>query len=1274
MPDDELTAKVSMDVSDATRSSSDLETRLAALEKAYVRLSGEATKSGKSVKKSGDEAKEATTLWERLALGFKTVADHSRTAGIALNQVGLQAEAGAAKMAGLAEVFERLGKTTPMLLGVGAAVTGIFAAFEAGKGAVEKASEWQANMSRLGVVVKNQGGDWKELSKSVKEWSEVQEKTTQFSRDEAVSAITKLTAAGMKLADAQTTVRVAEDAAAATHSDLNATVGQLMAAEHGRTMGLMRMGLVTKEQMKHGVSFNEILKTIEKRMGGSAQEALNTYEGRIKQLGNTFNSLQQEVGEALLPGLQKLATMMVTLVQNATTGFHDMQKAGEEWIKSHKEIMSVAHDLYTGLATVVGVAFNYISATWKQLGNSIGLIFNVIEDILENKWPKIWDDMVSWMSSSLDNAASIFGDWGKEFVFVAKAFAGEVGGIFHDLWADIASGNVAGLLSVGASAGGRIGAAVSSAMAEFKKQANAHLHGGTHGESGFNPAVTSITGGEELLGGGGTHKKKVKHGPKHPYDPHVELLVHQIEASAAARKKSVESIHDEEQALQKLLNTEKMSVDLRTRIIKQVGELKQEEQKLIQQQGKEAVAAYNKRMEAEKKDYEQFIAHLEKQREAGTITYGKMAELLRDYVKTHEDLTDEMFEHAYDLEDAWTAKQQTEDEKRLTKLQKQLEQFQKNYDKFYNELSKQAQDWSSKTAGYIEDVFSNKGKKHVNEFKEFFKSALKDIEQALLKSVLFEAFFGSATKSAGGAPSFGSVFTQNLGMAKGSSSNPLLGAMSMFATAGKSGAASAGQHAPANAAIAEMMIKAGKGGTGAGASGAASSGAMSSGVLGAMIGDTGASQVASSLPTDSLLSLFLGVNAPKIGGADPGSSTVGGAGGGGNGSGGAGGNGGGGGAGNIALPGTAGGVLAAASGLGSAASSIKGLGSLFSGVSGFLGQSVGSIGGMGIGGTVGNAGLAGIGGGLIGLGIGGLMNNGKNDAGIGGAVGGTAGEILGNIFLPGAGGFIGAAAGSILGGVVGGLFGSHDKPNNMPDKYDTNVFGTTIADLQGDIGTGGPYGTYGAEANGQYFQMQSSLASATGGQGGAGWIEKTLAQYANPDGSPGPNTPSWLLPIWSQSVGAFGISATGAGKVSYGSNLSQAYISGATGTTLGPGVNGSYDTLATDLDDFYKNYITQGNTAISPTNTGVPIPGLPNGISVTNPFSNVPSTVPSSNLTLPGQDPSSQGGSSSGGDFVVNLNISADTLAQAISQGVATPSVRLPMSSLQTLTGVGITI
>jgi len=237
-----------------------------------------------------------------------------------------------------------------------AVLGGAIAAFGAG-GALYKAAEIAAKdqeaMERLSTAVRTQGGDWKGLATNVDAWAQLQERTTIFGRDQTIPALTELATAGIRVADAQKIVRVAEDASAATGKPLTEITHELLNAYNGNARGLIQLGVATRAQIHDGMSFSDVLALIEKNMSGQATTVVG-FSRHQEQLGHDFEELARHIGDELLPDLDKATTSLDKFVRS---------------LDNEKSIKGFVHDL-EALAHALGTvndALSYDNTVGKWL-------------------------------------------------------------------------------------------------------------------------------------------------------------------------------------------------------------------------------------------------------------------------------------------------------------------------------------------------------------------------------------------------------------------------------------------------------------------------------------------------------------------------------------------------------------------------------------------------------------------------------------------------------------------------------------------------------------------------------------------------------------------------------------------------------------------------------------------------------------------------------------------------------------------------------------------
>jgi len=284
-------------------------------------------------------------------------------------------------------------------------------------GAATVAAKDQEAMERLGVAIKAQGADWNALSKQVADWTELQERTTTFGRSQTVPALNELAVAGVKLGDAFKIVRVAEDASAATGKPLAEVTHQLLEAYNGNSRGLIQLGVVTRDQIKDGMSLMQIFGAIEKTMSDQATST-NVYAKQQIILQHDIEKLSLSFGESLLPVLTEATKQVDHFVRSI-----DGKELGRAFVASLREIAKEAREAYGALAVLNGGLndLNKDSATaGRSLHDAVGQYFH--------NHPVANDPLTSAMLRANGAAAASFNERGGGGFGVPQSLGASIGG------------------------------------------------------------------------------------------------------------------------------------------------------------------------------------------------------------------------------------------------------------------------------------------------------------------------------------------------------------------------------------------------------------------------------------------------------------------------------------------------------------------------------------------------------------------------------------------------------------------------------------------------------------------------------------------------------------------------------------------------------------------------------------------------------------------------------------------------------------------------------
>lgn len=179
--------------------------------------------------------------------------------------------------------------------------------------AVKAAADEEKEMATLANTLRNTVGATDSQVASTEKWITALQNATGVSDGQLRPALGKLLIAGRDIEQAQKDMAVALDIAAARGKPLETVIEAMGKAAQGNVGALGRLGVATKDASGEMMSYDEVLKRASETMGGAAAAAADTVAGRAAIMKAKFADLQENIGTALLPILDKLTTGLSTV-------------------------------------------------------------------------------------------------------------------------------------------------------------------------------------------------------------------------------------------------------------------------------------------------------------------------------------------------------------------------------------------------------------------------------------------------------------------------------------------------------------------------------------------------------------------------------------------------------------------------------------------------------------------------------------------------------------------------------------------------------------------------------------------------------------------------------------------------------------------------------------------------------------------------------------------------------------------------------------------------
>lgn len=282
-----------------------------------------------------------------------------KTASKALKGVGK--EAGNA-----GEQFKHMGKVAAASFAVAAAAAGKFA-FDAAKAAAED----EKSQKLLAASIKNTAKATDAQVKSTEDFITKMQLTYGIADDKLRPAFATLTRATGDLGESQNLMQVAMDISSATGKDLSTTSLALAKAHEGNIGALTRLGIPLDKSIIKNKDFNAALKVLTETFNGSAKAGADTFSGRMAIMTEHIKESKEQIGYALMPVMESMATYLtdtvvpnvqsfvdgLTGVKNSSGDAYDSIYQLGEKTKEFFKFLADHEEVLKRIATVIGAIF-----------------------------------------------------------------------------------------------------------------------------------------------------------------------------------------------------------------------------------------------------------------------------------------------------------------------------------------------------------------------------------------------------------------------------------------------------------------------------------------------------------------------------------------------------------------------------------------------------------------------------------------------------------------------------------------------------------------------------------------------------------------------------------------------------------------------------------------------------------------------------------------------------------------------------------------------------
>jgi hypothetical protein len=330
---------------------------------AVEKAGGVAKLTAQEIERVGAKANEAADKMKRLGYevpaGLQKLADETKNASVETDSLGLSFTK---FVGGLV--------TAQAILG---AIKGVFNAFTGEiSSSIKAAGDAEKAHVQLVAALRAQGTAVPSVITAFQGYATALQKTTIYQDDAVESAAALLVTIGNVMPrDMEKALKATTNLASGLGIDLDSAARTVAKAAEGNTTALRKVGVVMDDTKGKTHDFGQVLDAITAKFGGQAEAIAGTYQGRLAQLGNTWNNVEESIGRVITQNATVLKAMnsVNTLIDEQTGELNENATANNLVSTSVIGLVKVMAGLAQAVESVVGVfePLNLAAAKFERI-------------------------------------------------------------------------------------------------------------------------------------------------------------------------------------------------------------------------------------------------------------------------------------------------------------------------------------------------------------------------------------------------------------------------------------------------------------------------------------------------------------------------------------------------------------------------------------------------------------------------------------------------------------------------------------------------------------------------------------------------------------------------------------------------------------------------------------------------------------------------------------------------------------------------------------------
>jgi len=233
-----------------------------------------------------------------------------------------------------------VGKKVGLAFAAAAAAAAAYAV-KIGIDGVKSAIEDEAAQLRLASALKTATGATDDQIKATEDYISKTQLATGVADNDLRNAFQRLSVTTKDVNSSQKLLNLALDVSKGSGKDLATVTEALAKAYEGQDAKLAKLGIGLSAADLKAMDFTQTQVALSNLYGGAAAKNAETFQGRIDRLKQAFDETKESIGQALLPILDKLLSLITTYILPVFVSMRDALGGGEGFFGAIEKVVSV---------------------------------------------------------------------------------------------------------------------------------------------------------------------------------------------------------------------------------------------------------------------------------------------------------------------------------------------------------------------------------------------------------------------------------------------------------------------------------------------------------------------------------------------------------------------------------------------------------------------------------------------------------------------------------------------------------------------------------------------------------------------------------------------------------------------------------------------------------------------------------------------------------------------------------------------------------------------